>query len=416
MEPSELRSLLNDGIQAVRAHDRTRARERLLRVLEADENNEAAWLWLSAALDDPADQLMALERVLAINPQHPQAMARAQTLRQRLGQPVAPPTRVPGTETESETSIIRPQAETTGTVVTILASSPPMAADSARVPSQIEVIMPDNPAASPSDTLLSEDDPYQCAYCGRQTHPDDERCRYCGRSLLGPGQWRGGGYLYFALLVAGVQLQLSLIQALAAFVVGISPRSLALLPFGSLWVSHLLIPAVLRTVAWAIVVLLMLGDFEGGFGVAALVAAVDLAWAGIGYQLGVVPSAAAQINAALGVVIFLIGLLAVISQAQSRVRLRVVLDRNLDGAVMLHRRALAYARQGKWALAALHWRRAISRSPSEGLYYKSLGRANVALGRYAEAVRAFKSGAEVAPADREFSRLIETVRAHTRSS
>jgi len=412
MEPTEIRGLLNDGIQAVRANDLPRARERLLRVLEADENNEAAWLWLSAALDDPADQLMALERVLAINPQHPQALAGAQTLRQRLGQPITPPPTAP----EPEPSVTQPQAETNGTAITILASSPPMAVDPARVPPAVEVILPGEATATASDTLFSEDDPYQCAYCGRQTHPDDERCRHCGRSLLGPGQWRGGGYLYFALLGAGVQLQVSLVQALAAFIVSNYPLALSLLPFGSLWVSHQLIPAVVRTVAWAIVVLLMLGDYEGGFGVAAIVAALDLAWAGIGYKLGVVPSAATQINAALGVVIFLTGLLAVISQAQSRVRLRVVLDRNLDGAVMFHRRALTYARQGKWALAALHWRRAISRSPSEGLYYKSLGRANVSLGRYAEAVRAFKSGAEVAPADREFSRLIETVRAYIRSS
>ena len=126
MEPTEIRGLLNDGIQAVRANDLPRARERLLRVLEADENNEAAWLWLSAALDDSADQLMALERVLAINPQHPQALAGAQTLRQRLGQPVAPPA------PEPEPSVIPPQAETNGTAVAIVSSSPQMAVDTAR--------------------------------------------------------------------------------------------------------------------------------------------------------------------------------------------------------------------------------------------------------------------------------------------
>jgi hypothetical protein len=40
---------------------------------------------------------------------------------------------------------------------------------------------------------------------------------------------------------------------------------------------------------------------------------------------------------------------------------------------MFHRRALANARQAKWALAALHWRRAISRTPGEPLYNKALG-------------------------------------------
>jgi hypothetical protein len=38
------------------------------------------------------------------------------------------------------------------------------------------------------------------------------------------------------------------------------------------------------------------------------------------------------------------------------------------------------------------------------------------LGRNAEAVRAFKSGAEAAPNDREFRRLIEKVRVRARNS
>src|SRR5438270_293997 len=74
MEPAELRRLLNEGIQAVKTGDGATARDRLLRVLDADDRSEPAWLWLSAALDDPADQLLALERVLEINPGHPQAL------------------------------------------------------------------------------------------------------------------------------------------------------------------------------------------------------------------------------------------------------------------------------------------------------------------------------------------------------
>src|SRR5260221_9487725 len=89
-EASELRRLLNEGIRALKANDRPRAREQLLAVLAADENNEAAWLWLSGVLDEPADQLMALERVLAINPRHSQALAGAEALRQRLRPPPAP--------------------------------------------------------------------------------------------------------------------------------------------------------------------------------------------------------------------------------------------------------------------------------------------------------------------------------------
>jgi hypothetical protein len=51
----------------------------------------------------------------------------------------------------------------------------------------------------------------------------------------------------------------------------------------------LLVPAILRAIAWAAIVLLLLGDYEGGYGIAALVAVIDLTWAGTGYQLGYLP-------------------------------------------------------------------------------------------------------------------------------
>jgi tetratricopeptide (TPR) repeat protein len=410
MESIDLRRLLNEGIKAAKGNDRALARERLLRVLEADDRSEPAWLWLSAVLDEPGDQLMALERVLAINPRHPQALAGANALRQRLGKAdstVQPPGDQPASD---QAALIEPPGLPLATV-----SQPQIYEQAPAATFPVEVL-PAEPTATPYDTLAAEDDPDQCAYCGRRTHPDDDRCRHCGRSLLVPGPWRGGGYLYLALLISGIHLQLALVQALASYLVTSYPQAASILPLAALWVSHLLLPAVLRAVAWTVVVLLLLSDVESGYGIAAMVAAMDLAWAGIGYKFHYLGPAQAGANAALGVVIFLIALLAVISQAQSRRRLRVVLDRNLEGAVMIHRRAMTYAHQGKWALAALHWRRAISRASSEPLYYKALGRANVRLGRYAEAVRAFKSGAEAAPNDREFNRLIERVRALARSS
>jgi tetratricopeptide (TPR) repeat protein len=367
-------------------------------------------LWLAAALDEPVDQLMALERVLAINPRHPQALAGAQALRQRLGQVVAQ-------QADPQPAPDQGLAAEPANQPSSLQAEPiPVATDLAQTASSPEPAIAADPAVATYDTLSAEDDPFQCAYCGRQTHPDDESCRHCRRSLLVPGPWSGGGYLYVALLASGIQLQLALVQALTSYMITSFPQAATILPLASLWISHLLLPAILRALAWTVVVLVLLGEYDGGFGIAAAVAAFDLIWAGVGYKLGFLGPAQAGANAALGVVIFLIGLLAVISRVQSRRRLRVVPDRNLEGAIMFHRRALMYARQGKWALAALHWRRAISRSPSEPMYYKALGRADARLGRYAEAVRAFKSGAEAAPDDQEFTRLIEKVRAHARSS
>src|SRR5262249_44969757 len=188
---------------------------------------------------------------------HPQALAGAAALRKRLNPGAAPAEPPKATEPERE-------------------PEPPAAiVPAAQAPAETSA-----PAALNVDyeTLPAEDDPFQCPFCGRQTHPDDERCRHCGRSLLGPGFWRGGGYLYMILIVTGLLLQSSLLQALGAFLLTSYPQQAARLPFANLWTSPLLLPALLRVVAWAIVVLLLLGDYDGGFGVTAVVALVDLVW------------------------------------------------------------------------------------------------------------------------------------------
>lgn len=77
--------LLYDGAVAVSEGRRAAAQELLMRVIERDEQNEQAWLWLSGAVDDPADQQVALENVLAINPHNAAASAGLEYLRRQYG-------------------------------------------------------------------------------------------------------------------------------------------------------------------------------------------------------------------------------------------------------------------------------------------------------------------------------------------
>src|SRR3954466_548337 len=65
---ASIESMLYDGAVAVREGRHADAQGLLLQVIERDEQNELAWLWLSGAMDDPADQQVALENVLAVNP------------------------------------------------------------------------------------------------------------------------------------------------------------------------------------------------------------------------------------------------------------------------------------------------------------------------------------------------------------
>jgi len=59
---------LRQGIAAAQAGDADRASELLMRVVDVDEYNEQAWLWLSSVVDSDTDREVCLENVLAINP------------------------------------------------------------------------------------------------------------------------------------------------------------------------------------------------------------------------------------------------------------------------------------------------------------------------------------------------------------
>ncbi len=65
--------LLYEGAQALVRGDKERARELLLELVELNERIPEAWLWLSGAVDDPEDQRVALENVLALDPDNPYA-------------------------------------------------------------------------------------------------------------------------------------------------------------------------------------------------------------------------------------------------------------------------------------------------------------------------------------------------------
>jgi len=65
--------LLKRGIAAAKAGRREEARQILLHVVELNERNERAWLWLSGVVDAREDRRVCLENVLTINPGNPHA-------------------------------------------------------------------------------------------------------------------------------------------------------------------------------------------------------------------------------------------------------------------------------------------------------------------------------------------------------
>src|SRR5689334_23944910 len=66
--PPDIHNLLHQAMDALTRGDKPLARDLLTSVLEVDDRNEQAWLWLSGAVDSPAEQRICLENVLTINP------------------------------------------------------------------------------------------------------------------------------------------------------------------------------------------------------------------------------------------------------------------------------------------------------------------------------------------------------------
>ncbi|MBC7871370.1 MAG: PD40 domain-containing protein [Chitinophagaceae bacterium] len=86
---SDLERKLQQGIDAVRRNDRATARRLLEEVIEADQNNELAWMWLASTVTTLSERRECLERVLEINPDNNRAREALRQLVQAPGRPAA---------------------------------------------------------------------------------------------------------------------------------------------------------------------------------------------------------------------------------------------------------------------------------------------------------------------------------------
>lgn len=67
---SVVERLLIAGVHAVKEERLEEARDLLYQVIDLDERNEKAWLWLSGVVEGANERILCLENVLAINPHH----------------------------------------------------------------------------------------------------------------------------------------------------------------------------------------------------------------------------------------------------------------------------------------------------------------------------------------------------------
>jgi hypothetical protein len=64
----DIKATLDQAIIAIKAGHKAEARRLLESVLDADERNEQAWLWMSGVVESQEERIICLENVLTVNP------------------------------------------------------------------------------------------------------------------------------------------------------------------------------------------------------------------------------------------------------------------------------------------------------------------------------------------------------------
>jgi hypothetical protein len=78
--------MLQDGIAALKAGRKADAKRILTQIVDTQEDNEQAWLWLSACVDTPEEQQICLENVIAINPNNQKARKGLDAISKQISQ------------------------------------------------------------------------------------------------------------------------------------------------------------------------------------------------------------------------------------------------------------------------------------------------------------------------------------------
>jgi len=91
MDERQLSETLQKGIKAARRGHAEPAQKLLSQVVQADPNNEEAWLWLSRVLEEPQHRSQCLQKVLEINPNNSWAAQQLAELQGATATPAPPP-------------------------------------------------------------------------------------------------------------------------------------------------------------------------------------------------------------------------------------------------------------------------------------------------------------------------------------
>jgi hypothetical protein len=181
MTALETAALLNQGIAAAKSGRREEARELFLRLIELDDHNEFAWLWMSSVVDDIEDQIICLENALTINPDSQAAKRGLEKLRTQIPPPA--PVEPEPTLYEYEAEPAPYDAAPDEPEVDEVALYDP-------APEEFEVDLAEPydpvPPATPTVTMEEQVQPDRvCLHCGTPNPAWRDLCSLCGKMVIG---------------------------------------------------------------------------------------------------------------------------------------------------------------------------------------------------------------------------------------
>jgi tetratricopeptide (TPR) repeat protein len=392
---------LRNGVTAAKAGRRAEARELLMRVIEADEHNEQAWLWLSGVVDTDEDRLICLENVLTLNPDNVQARAGLRWLQEREA-------RGEGREADVDTS--QP-------------SIPP--------DSRLHLSPSPQPSASQESDLFMTPD--GCVYCGLVVSESDSRCPHCGGRLISKQFKReersGTAYLLHAfwIMLSGINLAdffligyiwgnvdniVSFLKSYLEYAVG--PVVAGTTSIETFIEPDLLVQIVRFTNAGlaALGLLVALGLFlrwSPAHPLALALITLQLVIGILLFALGFTGYLIAAIRALYTVMLTTFLFQTIDDYIKEERREQLAPDRHLLNDADYYTRGRLYEKWGMWAKALLHLRRAVAINPDRDTYLAALARAYAHLGRYETALEQIDAAIRVSRTPEEWEPLRETI-------
>jgi len=426
--------LLRQGIAAAKTGQKETARNLLTRVVEQDERNLTAWLWLSGVVESLDDKQVCLENVLALDPENQAARQGLDSVREQKAAAslvYVPPliSDLPASSASPLTpaqAILRPRAPEPEPLaaepkVSHVSESPDAWVEAGPLPSQDEV-----------NAALSEfEDETLCPYCAAPTQPQDKKCPTCHGALWKHTRKNPGGSVAFWLLLGAILIEM--LGGVYAFIViltalfgrMVASGQLAPEQFFGLYVglktappdvANTVLTKLPPSVFWAfaismavqfvqIVLLYLRWQPMYWFLVGMAFLSILLA---IGQQaMSSGPQGVIGIGASLLPLIFLFRIEGDFMMEHERYWCAP--DKGIRTHSAFYQRGREYARKKMWAAAVVHFRRATAGAPSNVAYHLALATAYAKLNLYERAQSVLRGAQKLAPDNPDVRELADLI-------